>query len=58
VIRRAISDPHFVRNIDWADKAVEVSDTVEGAGSYQVGAHRRGSGDSEGKNRSCKNSAE
>jgi hypothetical protein len=29
VIRRAISDTHFVRNINRADKAVEVSDTVK-----------------------------
>ena len=29
VIRRAISDPDFVRNIDWTDKTVEFADTAE-----------------------------
>jgi len=29
VIRRAISNPDFVRNIDWTDKTVEFADTAE-----------------------------
>ena len=29
VIRRAISDPDFVRNIDWTDKTIEVTETIE-----------------------------
>jgi len=29
VIRRAISDPNFVQDIDWTDKTVEVTETVE-----------------------------
>jgi len=31
VIRRAISDPNFVRNIDWTDKTIDVTETVEEA---------------------------
>jgi uncharacterized protein (TIGR02271 family) len=31
VIRRAISDPNYVRNIDWTDKTIEVTETVEEA---------------------------
>jgi uncharacterized protein (TIGR02271 family) len=31
VIRRAISDPDFVRNIDWTDKTIEVTETAEEA---------------------------
>lgn len=29
VIRRAISDPEFVKNIDWTDKTVEFTETIE-----------------------------
>ena len=29
VVRRAISDPESVRDIDWAEKTIEVTDTVE-----------------------------
>ncbi|HWB85948.1 MAG TPA: YsnF/AvaK domain-containing protein [Bryobacteraceae bacterium] len=29
VIRRVISDPESLRNIDWADKTIEVNETVE-----------------------------
>jgi uncharacterized protein (TIGR02271 family) len=29
VIRRAISDPHYVQNIDWTDKTIEISETAE-----------------------------
>jgi stress response protein YsnF len=31
VIRRAISDPTFVRDIDWTDKTLEVRETIEEA---------------------------
>jgi uncharacterized protein (TIGR02271 family) len=31
VIRRAISDPGYVRNIDWTDKTIEVTETAEEA---------------------------
>jgi stress response protein YsnF len=31
VIRRVISDPDYVKNIDWTDKTVEVTETVEEA---------------------------
>lgn len=31
VIRRAISDPDYVRNIDWTDKIIEVTETAEEA---------------------------
>jgi stress response protein YsnF len=29
VIRRAISDPDFARNIDWTEKTIEVTETIE-----------------------------
>lgn len=29
VIRRAIADPNYIRNIDWADKTIEVTETIE-----------------------------
>jgi hypothetical protein len=29
VIRRAIADPNYIRNIDWTDKTVEIRETVE-----------------------------
>jgi stress response protein YsnF len=29
VIRRAITDPEYVRNLEWADKTVEVTETAE-----------------------------
>jgi hypothetical protein len=31
VIRRAISDPSYMRNLDWTDKTIEVTETVEEA---------------------------
>jgi uncharacterized protein (TIGR02271 family) len=31
VIRRAITDPNFVRNIDWTDKTIAVTETAEEA---------------------------
>jgi stress response protein YsnF len=31
VLRRAITDPKFVANIDWADKQIEVVETAEHA---------------------------
>jgi hypothetical protein len=31
VIRRAISDPDYLRNVDWTDKTVEITETVEEA---------------------------
>jgi hypothetical protein len=31
VIRRAISDPNYVRNLDWTDKTIEITETVEEA---------------------------
>jgi uncharacterized protein (TIGR02271 family) len=31
VIRRAISDPNYVRNIDWTDKTIAVTETAEEA---------------------------
>jgi hypothetical protein len=31
VLRRAISDPNYVRNLDWADKTIEITETVEEA---------------------------
>jgi stress response protein YsnF len=29
VIRRAIADPNYVRNIDWTDKTIEITETIE-----------------------------
>jgi stress response protein YsnF len=29
VIRRAITDPDYIRNLEWADKTVEVTETAE-----------------------------
>jgi uncharacterized protein (TIGR02271 family) len=29
ILRRAISDPNFVRDIDWTDKTIEVTETAE-----------------------------
>jgi len=29
VIRRAISDPNYIRNIDWTDKTIEIRETAE-----------------------------
>jgi stress response protein YsnF len=29
VIRRAITDPEYVRNLEWADKTIELSETAE-----------------------------
>jgi stress response protein YsnF len=29
VLRRAISDPNYVRNLDWTDKTIEITETVE-----------------------------
>jgi len=29
VIRRAIADPNYIRNIDWADKTIEITETAE-----------------------------
>ena len=29
VVRRAISDPNYVRNLDWTDKVVEITETDE-----------------------------
>jgi stress response protein YsnF len=29
VMRRAISDPNYVRNIDWTDKTIEIAETTE-----------------------------
>jgi hypothetical protein len=29
VIRRAIVDPNYIRNIDWTDKTIEITETVE-----------------------------
>jgi uncharacterized protein (TIGR02271 family) len=31
VVRRAISDPSFVKDIDWSDKTIEVTETAEEA---------------------------
>jgi uncharacterized protein (TIGR02271 family) len=31
VIRRAITDPNYVRNIDWTDKTIAVNETAEEA---------------------------
>jgi uncharacterized protein (TIGR02271 family) len=31
VIRRAVSDPNFMKNIDWADETVEITETAEEA---------------------------
>ena len=31
VIRRAISDPNYVRNLDWTDKTIEITETAEEA---------------------------
>jgi len=31
VLRRAITDPNYVRNLDWTDKTIEVTETVEEA---------------------------
>jgi stress response protein YsnF len=29
VLRRAITDPNFIQNIDWTDKTIEVTETIE-----------------------------
>ena len=29
VIRRAIADPNYIRNIDWTDKTIEITETME-----------------------------
>jgi hypothetical protein len=29
VIRRAIADPNYLRNIDWTDKTIEVTESAE-----------------------------
>jgi len=29
VIRRAIADPNYIRNIDWTDKTIEVTESIE-----------------------------
>jgi uncharacterized protein (TIGR02271 family) len=29
VIRRAIADPNYIKNIDWTDKTIEVTETME-----------------------------
>jgi stress response protein YsnF len=29
VIRRAIADPNYIRNIDWTDKTIEITETIE-----------------------------
>jgi len=29
VVRRAITDPNYVRNIDWTDKTIEITETTE-----------------------------
>ncbi len=31
VLRRAITDPSYIRNLDWTDKTIEVTETVEEA---------------------------
>ncbi len=31
VVRRAVSDPNYVKDIDWADTTVEVRETAEEA---------------------------
>ena len=31
VLRRAITDPNYVRNLDWTDKTIEITETVEEA---------------------------
>ena len=29
IVRRAIADPNYTRNIDWADKTIEITETAE-----------------------------
>jgi len=29
VVRRAIADPNYIRNIDWTDKTIEITETAE-----------------------------
>src|SRR5215469_17900757 len=29
IVRRAIADPNYVRNIDWTDKTIEITETAE-----------------------------
>ena len=29
VIRRAITDPEYIRNLEWADKSIELTETAE-----------------------------
>ena len=31
VLRRAITDPNYIRNLDWTDKTIEITETVEEA---------------------------
>jgi hypothetical protein len=32
VVRRAVADPAFVKDIDWTDKTIEVTETARGGG--------------------------
>jgi hypothetical protein len=29
ILRRAVSDPNYVRNVDWTDKTVEITEMIE-----------------------------
>ena len=43
VLRRASTDPNFLRNIDWTDKTIESHRIGRRAGGHQVGPHHGGS---------------
>jgi hypothetical protein len=32
VVRRVVTDPEFVKDIDWTDKSIEVTETARGGG--------------------------
>jgi hypothetical protein len=32
VVRRAVADPAFVKDSDWTDKTIEVTETARGGG--------------------------
>ena len=29
VLRRAVADPNYVRNVDWTDKTIEITESIE-----------------------------
>ena len=57
VIRRASADPNFIRNIDWTDKTIEITETAEEP-VVTKSVHITGrSRNSKGRKRSCEDVA-